>query len=155
MASNALKALPAQTTIELVAILPLLVVLMAFAVDIAGLWNARSRLEAASSEGARLAAADPSASDSEIAEAVRAASGFEDDVEIEIKRAPIPQKDVDMSTRTGSISARYERSNVEVACSANVYTIMPLGLLGAPAAADGRITLEAATTVVASRLEAS
>lgn len=145
-------SLPAQAAIEFVMVLPILFLLAAFAVDVAGLWNASSQIEAASAEGARLLAADPSMSDSQLADAVRSSSGMGGRVKVSVSRKAMPDKQVTMRSLDKTAQAAYRRESATVSVTADVPTLMPLGEMGVPSAAAGTVRLSASTATVISKM---
>ena len=144
--------LEAQAAIEFIMVLPILFLLMAFAVDVAGLWNASSQIEAASAQGARLLAADPDMTDAQLADAVRSSSGMGGSVKVSVSRKAMPDKQVTMRSMGKTAQAAYRRQSATVSVVADVPTLMPLAEMGVPSASSGTVRLSASTATVISKM---
>lgn len=144
--------LEAQAAIELVMVLPILLIIMAFAVDIGNLWNSQSQLNAASSEGAKMLSADPAMTDAELAAELGASTGLGDALQVSVSRKDVSGKDVTMRSAGKTVQATYARKRATVEVAADVPTIMPLTLMGVDAASSGSVRITSASSTILSTL---
>lgn len=144
--------LSAQAAIEMILILPILLLLMAFAVDIANLWNSSSQLEATASQGARMLSADPTMTDAELVAELGAQSGLGDSIRVEVTREALPDKPVTMRSAGKTADATYTRTRATIKVSADVPTLMPLAEMGVEAAASGAVRISAKSSTILSTL---
>ncbi len=146
------RGLRAQAAVELVLVLPILLMLMAFAVDIANLWNSRSQIEAVSAEGARMLSADPTMTDAAVAAELSASSGLGDAIRVSVSRAPVPDKLVTLRSADRTAEAKYARQRASVTVSADVPTLMPLADMGVDAASAGTVRITSSSSTIISTL---
>ena len=145
------RCLDAQAAIEFVLVLPILLMLMAFAVDIANLWNSRSQIESVSAEGARMLSADPTMTDVELADEL-ASSGLGDSIRVSVSRRNLPDKSVTLKSAGKTAEAKYTRQSATVTVSADVPTLMPLADMGVDAAASGAVRITSTSSTILSAL---
>lgn len=146
------RCLDAQAAIEFVLVLPILLMLMAFAVDIANLWNSRSQIESVSAEGARMLSADPTMTDAELADELAATSGLGDSIRVSVSRRNLPDKSVTLKSAGKTAEAKYTRQSATVTVSADVPTLMPLADMGVDAAASGAVRITSTSSTILSAL---
>lgn len=146
------RGLRAQAAVELVLVLPILLMLMAFAVDISNLWNSRSQIEAVSAEGARMLSADPTMTDAAVAAELSASSGLGDAIRVSVSRAPVPDKPVTLRSADRTAEAKYARQRASVTVSADVPTLMPLADMGVDAASAGTVRITSSSSTIISTL---
>ena len=108
-----------QGTLEFILVLPLLIIMLVAVADYAHLARETANVQTASSEGARYAAANPTASAS-----------------VTVTSADAPSKPVTLKSGDKSVSARYSREKVTVKVVKDVPCIFPLKSLGVSGATD-------------------
>lgn len=145
----------AQAALEFALILPLAVGMLAMAVDITAAWNAKSRIDAAAAECARVYAADPSISVTELERVAADASGLGEDASVELRESPAPSKDIIMRSGGATQRARYQRKKVEVVVSSTYVTFFPTTSAALGAGSDGAVRMSGACSTVVSALEAA
>ena len=146
------RGLDAQAAIEFVLVLPILLMLLAFAVDFANLWNSRSQIEAVSAEGARLLSADPAMTDAELADELAASSGLGDSIRVSVSRRDLQDKPVTLKSAGKTAEAKYTRQSATVTISADVPTLMPLADMGVGAAESGAVRITSTSSTILSTL---
>ena len=119
-----------QGTLEFILVLPLLIIMLVAVADYAHLARETANVQTASSEGARYAAANPTASDDAVAAYVREACALGDTASVTVTSADAPSKPVTLKSGDKSVSARYSREKVTVKVAKDVPCIFPLKSLG-------------------------
>lgn len=125
-----------QGTLEFILVLPLLIIMLVAVADYAHLARETASVQTASSEGARYAAANPTASDDAVAAYVREACALGDTASVTVTSADAPSKPVTLKSGDKSVSARYSREKVTVKVVKDVPCIFPLKSLGVSSATD-------------------
>lgn len=125
-----------QATVEFVLILPLLVLMLVAVADYAHVARETANVQAASSEGARYAAANPTLSNDEIAAYVREACDLGAGATVTVTSTEAPSKPVTLKSGDKSVTARYAREKVTVKVVKDVPCIFPLKSLGVSGATD-------------------
>lgn len=125
-----------QGTLESILVLPLLIIMLVAVADYAHLARETANVQTASSEGARYAAANPTASDDTVAAYVREACALGDTASVTVTSADAPSKPVTLKSGDKSVSARYSREKVTVKVVKDVPCIFPLKSLGVSGATD-------------------
>ena len=103
-----------QATVEFVLILPLLVLMLVAVADYAHVARETANVQAASSAGARYAAANPTLSNDAVAAYVREACALGDGATVTVTSAETPSKPVTLKSGDKSVTARYAREKVTV-----------------------------------------
>ena len=137
-----------QATVEFVLILPLLVLMLVAVADYAHVARETANVQAASSEGARYAAANPTLSNDAIAAYVRGAT-------VTVTSAEAPSKPVTLKSGDKSVTARYAREKVTVKVVEDVGCIFPLKSLGVKGATDDGWQVHSETSSIRSEIERS
>ena len=137
-----------QATVEFVLILPLLVLMLVAVADYAHVARETANVQAASSEGARYAAANPTLSNDEIAAYVREACDLGAGATVTVTSTEAPSKPV-------SVTARYAREKVTVKVVEDVGCIFPLKSLGVKGATDDGWQVHSETSSIRSEIERS
>lgn len=155
MTRSRTSELGAQAALEFALILPIAVVLLGFAVDVTGIWNAQSRVEAAAAECARAFSADPGLTEDDLAAIAENASGLGPDARIDLSLRDASPKDIVMRSAGASQPARYRRriATFTVTYPARTMILATAAALGA--SADGTVELNGSCSAVISELEAS
>ena len=117
-----------QGTLEFILVLPLLMIMLCAVADYTHLARETANVQTASSEGARYAAANPTASDDAVAAYVREACALGDTASVTVTSADAPSKPVTLKSDDKSVSARSSREDVPC--------IFPLKSLGVSGATD-------------------
>ena len=125
-----------QGTVEFVLILPILILMLVAVADYAHLARETANVQTASSEGARYAAANPTASDDAVAAYVREACALGDGATVTVTSAEAPSKPVTLKSVDQSVTARFAREKVTVRVAKDVPCIFPLKSLGVSGATD-------------------
>ena len=112
-------------------------------------------VQAASSEGARYAAANPTLSNDAIAAYVREACALGDGATVTVTSAEAPSKPVTLKSGDKSVTARYAREKVTVKVVENVGCIFPLKSLGVKGATDDGWQVHSETSSIRSEIERS
>ena len=141
-----------QATVEFVLILPLLVLMLVAVADYAHVARETANVQAASSEGARYAAANPTLSNDAIAAYVREACALGDGATVTVTSAEAPSKPVTLKSGDKSVTARYAREKVTVKV---VGCIFPLKSLGVKGATDDGWQVHSETSSIRSEIERS
>lgn len=148
-----LLKLQGQAALEFVIVAPVLVLMLAGAVDIGNIARARGLAEAACSEGARYAASQNIIDQSEISGYVMDAFPLDDDCTVRVESEGIPDTRVTMRVEGKTARTVYKRDQVTVYVTIPVRTIFPISsLFGLPG--DGTATeIKASKTAVAADLQ--
>lgn len=141
-----------QATVELVLVLPVLLLLLAIAVDGSQIVRASSVAQAAASEAARYVASHPTVTDAQIDAYVRRAMPVGDGADIEVARSPLAARSVAMQVDGERFETSYAREEVEVTVGIEVSTILPLSSIGFPSHAAGTVLAERSASTVAADL---
>ena len=139
-----------QGTLEFILVLPLLMIMLCAVADYTHLAR-----ETASSEGARYAAANPTASDDAVAAYVREACALGDTASVTVTSADAPSKPVTLKSGDKSVTARYAREKVTVKVVEDVGCIFPLKSLGVKGATDDGWQVHSETSSIRSEIERS
>ncbi|RDB96881.1 hypothetical protein C1866_07735 [Eggerthella lenta] len=144
-----------QATVEFVLILPLLVLMLVAVADYAHVARETANVQAASSEGARYAAANPTLSNDEIAAYVREACDLGAGATVTVTSTEAPSKPVTLKSGDKSVTARYAREKVTVKVVEDVGCIFPLKSLGVKGATDDGWQVHSETSSIRSEIERS
>lgn len=144
-----------QATVEFVLILPLLVLMLVAVADYAHVARETANVQAASSEGARYAAANPTLSNDAVAAYVREACALGDGATVTVTSAETPSKPVTLKSGDKSVTARYAREKVTVKVVEDVSCIFPLKSLGVKGATDDGWQVHSETSSIRSEIERS
>lgn len=144
--------LPGQATVEFALVMPVLILLLAIAVDGSQLIRASSVAQAAASEAARYVASHPEVTDGQIEAYVRRAMPVGDSADIDVARSPMAAKPVTMCVDGEQYATSYSREGVEVTVGIDVGTLLPLSALGFPSHGEGTVRAERSATAVAAEL---
>lgn len=155
MRCNRARGLDAQAALEFVMILPIAVALLGFAVDVTGLRNAQSRVQAAAAECARAFSADPALTETELASIGAESSGLGTAVKVDLALADLNPKDIVMRSAGATQAARYERKSATVTVTYPARTLIPATAAALGASPDGTVRLAGSCTAVVSELGAS
>ncbi len=112
-----------------------------------------ANVQTASSEGARYAAANPTASDDAVAAYVREACALGDTASVTVTSADAPSKPVTLKSGDKSVTARYAREKVTVKVVEDVSCIFPLKSLGVKGATDDGWQVHSETSSIRSEIE--
>lgn len=141
-----------QGTLEFILVLPLLIIMLVAVADYAHLARETANVQTASSEGARYAAANPTASDDTVAAYVREACALGDTASVTVTSADAPSKPVTLKSGDKSVSARYSREKVTVKVVEDVGCIFPLKSLGVKGATDAGWRVHSETSSIRSEI---
>lgn len=147
-----------QGTLEFILVLPLLMIMLCAVADYTHLARETANVQAASSEGARYAAANPALSNDAIAAYVREACALGDGATVTVTSAEAPSKPVTLKSGDKSVTARYAREKVTVKVVKvveDVGCIFPLKSLGVKGATDDGWQVHSETSSIRSEIERS
>lgn len=155
MKRKRVRELEAQAALEFVMILPIAVVLLGFAVDVTGVWNAKSRVHAAAAECARAFSADPGLTEDELALIAADASGLGASAKVRLDVADIEPKDIVMRSGGSTQSARFTRKSATITVTCHARTMIPATAAALGSTSDGMVPLSSSSTAIISDLGAS
>lgn len=144
-----------QGTLEFILVLPLLMIMLCAVADYTHLARETANVQTASSEGARYAAANPTASDDAVAAYVREACALGDTASVTVTSADAPSKPVTLKSGDKAGTARYAREKVTVKVVEDVSCIFPLKSLGVKGATDDGWQVHSETSSIRSEIERS